>query len=75
MTTRPPPQAPDDEVRRAWREVSNEQPPERVDAAILAAARRAADLDSSSVVRTEDRPRTRHWFQRWQPALAAAGVC
>jgi len=75
MTTRPPPQVPDDEVRRAWREVSNEQPPERVDAAILAAARRAADLDSSSVVRTEDRPRTRRWFQRWQPALAAAGVC
>jgi hypothetical protein len=75
MTTRTPPQAPDDEVRRAWREVSNEQPPERVDAAILAAARRAADPGSSSVVRMDDHLRTRRWFQRWQPALAAAGVC
>jgi hypothetical protein len=75
MTTRPPPRASDDEVRRAWREVSNEQPPGRVDSAILEAARHALDEKPSSVVRTDDHPRTRRWFQRWQPALAAAGVC
>jgi len=60
----------DTAVDAAWRSASDERPPARVDAAILAAARDAVHGDAT--VRPS---RARHpWWTRWQPLAAAAGV-
>jgi len=67
MNTRQPDGPPEDTIQRAWRDASAERPPDRVDAAILAAARSAADAGKAS------RP-GREWFHGWQPMLAAAAV-
>lgn len=61
-------------VVRAWRRASDEQPPARLDDAILAAARESVRPAGARVdlVRAIPRPRNR-WLQ-WQPLLAAASV-
>lgn len=59
---------------RAWRQASDEQPPSRLDAAIIAAARRAVEdrHEPANVVRSS--PQSRSWLTRWQPLAAAAAV-
>jgi hypothetical protein len=58
----------------AWRQASDEQPPERLDAAILAAARRSVDAQDP-VAPTRSVPvRTRSRWMKWQPLAAAATV-
>jgi len=60
----------DTAVDAAWRSASDDLPPARVDAVILAAAR--AGVRDDAPVR---QPRARHpWWTRWQPLAAAAGV-
>jgi hypothetical protein len=58
----------------AWRQASDEQPPSRLDAAIIAAARRAVDdrHEPANVVRAS--PQSRSWLTRWQPLAAAAAI-
>ncbi len=58
----------------AWQQASDEQPPSRLDAAIIAAARRAVDdrHEPANVVRAS--PQSRSWLTRWQPLAAAAAV-
>lgn len=60
----------DARVDAAWRSVSREEPPARLDDAILATAREAVLTDPPG---RADRPRAA-WWQRWQPLAAAAGV-
>jgi hypothetical protein len=60
----------DPRVDAAWRAASTEQPPARVDAAILAAAR-AAVRDSAP---SRPSPASDPWWSRWQPLAAAAAV-
>ena len=59
---------------RAWQQASDEQPSSRLDAAIIAAARRAVDdrHEPANVVRAS--PQSRSWLTRWQPLAAAAAV-
>jgi resuscitation-promoting factor RpfA len=66
--------APDGSLARAWRQASDEQPPPALDAAIIAAARKAVqDRDAgTTTVPGGHRPRTR-WMQ-WQPLAAAASL-
>lgn len=66
--------APDGSLVRAWRQASDEQPPPALDAAIIAAARKAVqDRDAgTTTVPAGHRPRTR-WMQ-WQPLAAAASL-
>jgi len=67
MNTRQPDGPPEDTIQRAWRDASAERPPDRVDAAILAAARSAVDAGKAS-------RHGREWLHGWQPMLAAAAV-
>ena len=60
----------DPQVLAAWRAASVEEPPARVDAAILAAAQ-AAVRDSAP---TRPSPASDPWWRRWQPLAAAAAV-
>ena len=66
--------APDGSLARVWRQASDEQPPPALDAAIIAAARKAVqDRDAgTTTVPAGHRPRTR-WMQ-WQPLAAAASL-
>lgn len=57
-------------VAAAWRNASRDQPPARLDAAILAAARAATRRPAPG---PGIAPR-RAWWTRWQPLAAAAGV-
>jgi hypothetical protein len=57
-------------VEAAWRNASHDEPPARLDAAILAAARDATRRPAPG---REIAPR-RAWWTRWQPLAAAAGV-
>jgi hypothetical protein len=57
-------------VDAAWRQAGREEPPARVDDAILAAARAAVHRDAQA---RRPAPAPRHWA-RWQPLAAAAGV-
>jgi Meckel syndrome type 1 protein len=59
-------------LEQAWHLASNEQPPPRLDAAILAAAHEAVRdrVAQPEVVRR----RSRSWLARWQPVAAAAAV-
>jgi hypothetical protein len=74
MSTLRPPASPEDGIRRAWRDTSDDQPPARIDAAILAAARAAVADDAGSGAASVTRARPAHWFTRWQPLAAAAAV-
>ena len=64
----------DDALDRAWQQLSDEQPPSALDAAIIAAARKSIqDRDGQAQVKRADPPQ-RSWLTRWQPLAAAAGV-
>lgn len=70
----PRPASEDPAVVRAWRHASSEQPPARLDAAILEAARRAVEADDARATpRRAERPTRNRWMQ-WQPLAAAATV-
>jgi hypothetical protein len=56
----------DPALARAWREASGDEPPERVDDAIRAAARRA--------VQAGPRPAERSFVQRWRVPLSIAAL-
>ena len=59
---------------RAWQQVSDEQTPPALDAAIIAAARKSIrGRDEQAQVVRVIRP-SRSWLTRWQPLAAAAGV-
>ncbi len=64
----------DASVARAWREASDEQPPSRIDAAILSAARESVQRTDRDAKASPARPRPRSWWLQWQPLLAAASV-
>ena len=59
---------------RVWQQASDEQPSPRLDAAIIAAARRAIEdhHEPENVARAN--PQSRSWLTRWQPLAAAAAV-
>lgn len=68
------PDAPDRDatLEQSWHQASNEQPPSKLDAAIVAAAHEAV---GARVARPQFvRARTRSWLTRWQPVAAAAAV-
>jgi hypothetical protein len=60
----------DPQVLAAWRAASVEEPPARVDAAILAAARAAVRNPTAE----RPSPARDPWWHRWQPLAAAAAV-
>jgi hypothetical protein len=64
----------DPAVEHAWRQASEEQPPERLDAAILAAARRSVDAQDPGAPARPISLRTRSRWIKWQPLAAAATV-
>jgi hypothetical protein len=64
----------DPAVEHAWRQASEEQPPERLDAAILAAARRSVDAQDPGAPARPIPLRTRSRWIKWQPLAAAATV-
>jgi len=70
----PGPDGQDAAVARAWRRASDEQPPSRLDDAILAAARAAAQPGDAPADAGQHRPRLRSRWLQWQPLLAAASV-
>jgi len=70
----PTPHGEDSAVARAWREASNEQPPSRLDAAIMDAARRSGEPEDPVVAALPVRPPARNRWRQWQPLAAAATV-
>jgi hypothetical protein len=64
----------DDAVARAWRQASDEQPPARLDAEILAAARQSIQEAHAGAKTLPNRPRARSRWMQWQPLAAAATV-
>lgn len=70
----PGPAGDDPALAHAWRQASDEQPPERLDAAILAAARRSVDAQAPGVPARPVPLRTRSRWMKWQPLAAAATV-
>jgi hypothetical protein len=64
----------DDAVTRAWRQASDEQPPARLDAEILAAARQSIQEEDAGAKTLSVRPRARSRWMQWQPLAAAATV-
>lgn len=64
----------DDELARAWREVSDEQPPSQLDAAIIAIARKSLPMQESTPNAPPVRARYWHRLLQWQPLVAAATV-
>ena len=70
----PGPGGQDAAVARAWRRASDEQPPSRLDDAILAAARAAGQPADARVDAGQPKPRPRSRWLQWQPLLAAASV-
>jgi len=64
----------DDALDRAWQQLSDEQPPSALDAAIIAAAHKSIqDRDGQAQVKRAGPPQ-RSWLTRWQPLAAAAAV-
>lgn len=61
-------------VTRAWRQASDEQPPARLDAGILAAAHRSVEDAEAGAKTVPVPPRARHRWMKWQPLAAAATV-
>jgi hypothetical protein len=70
------PASPGDEaaLARAWKQASDEQPPARLDAAILAAARRSVGKDVADPKAPPGRTRPWSRWMPWQPLAAAATV-
>jgi hypothetical protein len=64
----------DPSLVRAWHKASDEQPPERLDAAILAAARRSLQAQDPVAPARPVPQRTRGRWMKWQPLAAAATV-
>ena len=64
----------DTTLDRAWQQLSDEQPPSALDAAIIAAAHKSIqDRDGQAQVKRAGPPQ-RSWLTRWQPLAAAAAV-
>lgn len=61
-------------VTRAWRQASDEQPPARLDAEILAAARESVQKADAGAKTLPFRPGARSRWMQWQPLAAAATV-
>lgn len=61
-------------LERAWRETSVEQPPARLDAAIVAAARQSVTDRGPQTAPVPPRASSRTWLTRWQPLATAATV-
>jgi len=61
-------------VARAWRQVSDEQPPTKLDDSIVAAARKAVSDEGAEVKVIRAGRRSLQWLLRWQPLAAAATV-
>jgi hypothetical protein len=64
----------DDAVARAWRQASDERPPARLDAEILAAARRSVQQEDAGAKTLPVRPQARSRWMPWQSLAAAAAV-
>lgn len=64
----------DASVARAWQEASSEQPPARLDDAILAAARESVRQADGHAKVVHAGPKRRSSWLQWQPLLAAASV-
>ncbi len=64
----------DGTLERTWREASDEQPPAHLDAAIVAAARRAVGGRGEQPTPAPARTASRTWLTRWQPLVAAASI-
>jgi len=64
----------DDALDRAWQQVSDEQPPPALDAAIIAAAHKSTQGGNEQAQVNRARPPYRSWLTRWQPLAAAAAV-
>ncbi|MEY2920309.1 MAG: hypothetical protein RL261_1614 [Pseudomonadota bacterium] len=64
----------DEELARAWREVSDEQPPSHLDTAIIAAARKAVPDRAEQPKAAPVRVQPRNWLLQWQPLAVAATV-
>lgn len=64
----------DDALDRAWQQVSAEQPPPALDAAIIAAAHKSTQDGNEPAQVTRARRPYRSWLTRWQPLAAAAAV-
>ncbi len=61
-------------LQRAWRNASDEQPPAHLDAAIVAAARKAVPNRGEQPHAATVRVQPRSWLLQWQPLAAAATV-
>lgn len=61
-------------VPRAWRQVSDEQPPPQLDDSIVAAARKAVSDEGAVMKVIHTGRRSLQWSLRWQPLAAAATV-
>ena len=64
----------DDALDRVWQQVSDEQPPPALDAAIIAAAHKSTRGGNEQAQVNRARPPQRSWLTRWQPLAAAAAV-
>jgi hypothetical protein len=64
----------DPPVDNAWKKVSAEQPPARIDAGIMAAARKSSVQRDEGAGRKPIQARQRNWLAKWQPLAAAAAV-
>ena len=64
----------DEELARAWREASDEQPPSNLDTAIIAAARKAVPDRDEQPKAAPVRVQPRNWLLQWQPLAVAATV-
>lgn len=69
-----PGSAGEDAVVRAWRQASDEQPPARLDARILAAANQSVQEEDAGAKTVPVRPGARSRWLQWQPLAAAATV-
>jgi hypothetical protein len=64
----------DDALDRAWQQLSDEQPPSALDAAIIAAACKSIrGRDEPAQIKRASPPQ-RSWLTQWQPLAAAAAV-
>jgi len=64
----------DTALDRAWQQLSDEQPPPSLDAAIIAAARKSTQGRNEQAQFKRASPPSRSWLTRWQPLAAAAAV-
>lgn len=69
-----PGSAGEDAVVRAWRQASDEQPPARLDARILAVASQSVQQENAGAKTVPVRPGARSRWLQWQPLAAAATV-